>query len=471
MSTKLGWRIISTYFLLLLIGLFLIYNILYSSLLDRELLAVQTPIIERSQQLAKDMEALESLEAKEEAWKKVIKEFVADRETIRYLVLDSDDTLILDSYNFKKAGDQLPLEITEELRINKNYQTRIYQSSRGEELLYTAYPIFSEKSDKVASLVAITSIQGVRSEVNGLLGKLIQYGLVFIFLSLLVYYWVLKDIFAPLDKLDEGVVAMTRGNYSYHIDEEASEFSTMVRSLNTLGSRLADIEEQQKDFVFTLSHELKTPIASMKIITDSLIMAKDTVSEEVLYDFLEDINSESDRLKDIIDDLLFMASLERQDISLNLDVRPITKALEESIRIMEPLAEQKSITINKDFQGKYFAEFDYNKMKQVFINIIGNAVKYSDEGGEIFIKVSADKDTIYFEISDQGMGIAPQDLPYIFDRLYRVDRARSRERGGSGLGLHIVQQIVHLHNGQVSMDSELEKGSTVHISIPRVYEV
>lgn len=471
MSTKLGWRIISTYFLLLLIGLFITYNVFFSSLFDRELLARQTPLIERSQQLAKDIEALTALETREEGWKKVVKEFIADRETVRYLVIDDQDNLILDSYNFKKPGEELAMEITQELRKGGSYQSRIYQSSRGEELLYTAYPIFNGEDKSPYSLVAITSIHGIRAEISSLLGKLIRYGMAFIFLSLIVYYWVLSDIFAPLDKLDEGVVSMTRGNYSYHIDEEASEFSNMVRSLNTLGSRLADIEEQQKDFVSTLSHELKTPIASMKIITDSLIQAKDSVSSEVLFDFLEDINTESDRLKDIIDDLLFMASLERQDVSLSLDVRPITKALEESIRVMEPLAEQKGITINKDFQDKYFAEFDYNKMKQVFINVLGNAVKYSDDGGEIFVRVSADKDMINFEIRDQGMGIDPQELPYVFDRLYRVDRARSRDRGGSGLGLHIVQQIIKLHNGQVSMDSELEKGSTVHINIPRVYEV
>lgn len=471
MSTKLGWRIISTYFLLLIIGLFTIYNVLNASYIDRELENRKTPLVEHSQQIAKEIEALIDLEDPGPKWSEIVSEFFSTRSNIRYLILGSDDRVIIDSYKFKKKGQVLELELVDKLRAEKEIQSRLYQSSQGEELLYTAYPVYDKQADDIASIVALTSVDGFRDEINLLLKKLIYIGSGFILFSLIFYFYVLQDVFSPLDKLDQGVIAMSRGNYSYKLEEEGNEFSTMVRSFNTLGSRLADIESQQKEFVSTLSHELKTPIASMKIITDSLVQAKGNVPSDVLYDFLEDINSESDRLKDIIDDMLFMATLERQDVSLNLDIRPITKALEESIRVLEPLAEKSNIQIHKEFQDKFFVEFDYNKMKQVFINVIGNAVKYSDEGGHVYIRVNGDKDSIYLEIEDTGIGIAEEELPFIFDRLYRVERARSRERGGSGLGLHIVQQIVHLHNGQINMTSILDQGSTVHIKLPRVYEV
>lgn len=431
-----------------------------------------TPLLERSQQVARGLEALEDAQIKDGQGKKALAPFDLDRETVRFLLLDAKQNLIYDSYNFRPSGEHLDLEIVESLYAEQNFQHRFYQNSRGEKLLYTAYPVFDREDKPAAAIVAMTRLAEPGEALSTLLRRIVLIGLIFIFSSLLVYFWVLRDIFSPLDRLEEGVEAMTRGNYSYQIEEkEESELSPIVRSFNTLGSRLGDIEVQQKDFVSTLSHELKTPIASMKIITDSLLQARDRVSLEVLYDFLEDINSESDRLKDIIDDLLFMASLERQDVSLNLDVRPITKALEESIRVMQPLADQKHITLHVEPHEKLFAEFDYNKMKQVFINLLGNAVKYTDEGGDVFIRTSADRDNIHFQIQDTGIGMDPEELTYVFDRFYRVDKARSRERGGSGLGLHIVQQIVNLHNGKIRMESISDVGTTVYLDLPRVYEV
>ncbi|NLY35870.1 MAG: HAMP domain-containing histidine kinase [Tissierellia bacterium] len=430
------------------------------------------PLLERSQQVSKKLESLENLGFKDKEWIKALAPFDEDKERVRFLLLDSSHNLLSDSYNFRQQGENLPLELVDSVINEKSFQYRRYVNTKGEKLLYTGYPVYNSQEDPVAIIVAMTSLGEPGEALSSLVRRITIIGLIFIVSSLLVYFWFLRDIFSPLDRLEEGVEAMTRGNYSYQIEEsEESELSPIVRSFNTLGSRLGDIEAQQKDFVSTLSHELKTPIASMKIITDSLIQAKATVSNEILYDFLEDINSESDRLKDIIDDLLFMASLERQDVSLNLDVRPITRALEESIRVMQPLADQKHITITLEYQEKFFAEFDYNKMKQVFINLIGNAVKYSDEGDEIIIHVWADKDRIHFKFQDNGIGIDAQELPYVFDRFYRVDKARSRERGGTGLGLHIVQQIVNLHNGKIRMESLNDVGTTVYIDFPRVYEV
>ncbi len=459
--------------MLLIIGLFTLYNTVHFSVYNKELNRKLTPLLERSQEIAKSYEALEDRDSLEEFKKKATEDLLSDQQSVRYIVLDRDQRVVTDSYNFKQAGESLPMDIADSVRARGSYQKESYQNSRGEQLLYSAYPVFDRDNQITAFIIAMTSLEGMSGEIERLLKPLLVIGIFFILLSILIYFGVLREIFAPLDKLEEGVEAMTRGNYGYQIEEEeeGNDLATILRSFNTLGFRLADIENQQKDFVSTLSHELKTPIASMKIITDSLIQAKDQVSLEIIYDFLEDINTESDRLKDIIDDLLFMASLEKKDVSLNLDVRPITRALEESIRVMKPLSDQKNIEIHLDIQEKLFAEFDYNKMKQVFINLIGNAVKYTDEGGEIFINASADKDKVYFEVRDTGIGMAKEELPFVFDRLFRVDRARSRERGGTGLGLHIAQQIINLHNGKISMDSELDVGSTVYIELPRKYGV
>lgn len=458
--------------MLLIVGLFAIHNFLYISLSRTEIKKRVDPLFEISQEVANNLKSLESINPDDKQWKKAIAPSIENNARVRFLVFDSGQKLISDSYNFLRAGESLSLELVEEVNKENSFEHRLYKNSKDENLLYTAYPVYNEEEKLLATIVAMTSLGEPIEALSILLQRIIIIGIIFIISSLVIYFWILRSIFTPIDRLEEGVKAMTRGNYSYQIEEDQeSQLDPIVRSFNTLGSRLGNIEVQQKDFVSTLSHELKTPIASMKIITDSLIHAKDTVEKEVLYDFLEDINSESDRLKDIIDDLLFMASLERQDVSLNLEVRAITMALEESVRVVQPLADQKDIALYLEPHEELFAEFDYNKMKQVFINIIGNAVKYTDEGGSVFISSSADKNGVYIEVQDTGIGVDPEDLPYIFDRFYRVEMARSRLRGGTGLGLHIVHNIVNLHNGKIYMESESDVGTTVYIELPRVYEV
>lgn len=456
----------------MILGLFTIHNMLYSYFQKNQMENAALPLLERSQQVAKKLEPLEDLTKRGAEWSNATLPFDQDHGKVRFIILNEEDRVLSDTYGYLKAGETLRLELAQKVREENNYSYQPYRNSKGENILYTAYPVFNEEGKHRATILAMTSLGEPKEKLSGLLRRIDLYGLTFIIFSLLLYFILLQKNLSALDGLDQGVQAMSRGNYGYQIlDEEKSELSSIVSSFNTLGARLGDIEMQQKEFVSTLSHELKTPIASMKIITDSLLQARDTIDKSLLYEFLEDINSESDRLKDIIDDLLFMATLEKKDVSLTLDTRPITKALEESLRILQPIAEQKGIKLHWDIQEKLFAEFDYNKMKQVFINLISNAVKYTDEGGDVYAEISGSKDMIHIVIRDTGIGIAKESLPYIFDRFYRVDKARSRERGGTGLGLHIVQQIINLHDGKISVSSEPDVGTTFTIDIPRKYEV
>ena len=463
---------ISTYFLLMILGLFTIHNVLFSTFQKNEMQNTALPLIELSQQVAKKLEPLEDLTQRGAEWSNAVLPFDQAHGKSRFIILNEDDRVLSDTYLYLEPGTSLELELVNKVRQENNYHYQAYCNSKGENILHTAYPVFGEAGNHRATILGMTSLGEPKEEFAGLLRRVDLYGLSFIIFSLFLYFVLLEKTLSPLDSLETGVEAMSRGHYGQQIEiDEENELSSIVGSFNTLGSRLGDIEEQQKDFVSTLSHELKTPIASMKIITDSLLQVRDNISDELLYEFLEDINSESDRLKDIIDDLLFMATLEKKDVSLTLDTRPITKALEESIRVILPLAERKNIKLHWDIQEKIFAEFDYNKMKQVFINLISNAVKYTDEGGEIYVEIFTEKERIIIEIRDTGIGIDKDSLPYIFDRFYRVDKARSRERGGTGLGLHIVQQIVNLHDGKITVSSEPDVGTTFLIDMPRKYEV
>jgi two-component system, OmpR family, phosphate regulon sensor histidine kinase PhoR len=235
-------------------------------------------------------------------------------------------------------------------------------------------------------------------------------------------------------------------------------------------TELKNLEQMRKDFVANVSHELKTPITSIKGFSETLLdgAMQDT---EALKSFLEIILAESDRLQSLIQDLLELSKIEKHGFELSLEKQEMPALIGEVLPILKDKAEKKEITIHTSFESRGEAEIDPYRLKQVFINLISNAIVYTPKGGDVTISVTEDAKKVHVSIKDNGMGITEEELPRIFERFYRVDKARSRNSGGTGLGLAIVKHIIEAHEGDIEVDSEVNKGTTFTVSLFKKFPV
>ncbi|WP_028392204.1 two-component system histidine kinase PnpS [Bacillus cihuensis] len=232
-------------------------------------------------------------------------------------------------------------------------------------------------------------------------------------------------------------------------------------------TELKKLEQMRKDFVANVSHELKTPITSIKGFSETLLdgALKD---EQALYDFLKIILSESDRLQELIQELLDLSKIEQQDFVLQIDSVNVSTILEESMAMLCGKAEEKNITLILESKSpSLWVEGEANRIKQIFINLITNALNYTSSEGEVKIEASEDADNVRVAVQDNGIGIESKELPRIFERFYRVDKARSRDSGGTGLGLAIVKHILEVHKGRITVESSPGKGTTFTVFLKK----
>ena len=260
------------------------------------------------------------------------------------------------------------------------------------------------------------------------------------------------------------------------------EFSVIQREsgfISGLVCVLTDVTEQQKiererrNFVSNVSHELRTPLTSIKSYTEALVDGA-WENKEIAPGFLNVIETEIDRMMRMITDLLNLSrmdqnrfGLEKEFINMNELVVHIVNRFEMVLQ-SEPYRDKNYRILTDITQRDLWVELDQDKITQVLDNIINNAIKYSPDGGRIIVRLMETHTDIIVSVSDEGLGIARKDIPHLFDRFYRVDKARSRAMGGSGLGLAIAQEVVQLHGGKIWVNSIENKGSTFFVSLPYI---
>ncbi len=232
-------------------------------------------------------------------------------------------------------------------------------------------------------------------------------------------------------------------------------------------SELKRLENVRKEFVANVSHELKTPVTSIMGFCESL---QDGAVEdpELARKFVDIISKQTDRLASIIDDLLSLSRIERvgEKGGISMQALPLGPMLQSAIETVELKAQNRNISIERKDEDGIIVAMNDHLMEQAVVNLLDNAIKYSDDGTFIEIEAWQEDDSVFVSVVDQGLGIAPEHLPRIFERFYTVDKARSRKLGGTGLGLSIVKHIALLHNGTVTVESEPGIGSRFTIRFP-----
>ena len=247
-----------------------------------------------------------------------------------------------------------------------------------------------------------------------------------------------------------------------------TETKLISEKFNKMLGRMKVLDDSRQEFVSNVSHELKTPLTSMKVLADSINSMEDA-PVELYQEFMQDIVSEIDRESKIIEDLLTLVRMDKSAATLNISSVNMNELLEMTLKRLKPLAQKKNIELLFESFRPVVAQIDEVKMTQVISNLVENSIKYNVEDGWVHVSLNADYQYFYIRVEDSGIGIPEESINKIFERFYRVDKARSRETGGTGLGLAIVKNIILMHHGTIKVHSEENIGTTFTMRIPLNY--
>lgn len=272
-----------------------------------------------------------------------------------------------------------------------------------------------------------------------------------------------KDI----NDVNEKIMHNALGNLQDRLPEDEGfiEVQVLSENYNDVLEKLSTIDQTRSEFVSNVSHELKTPITSMKVLAES-VTQNEAATVDDYKEFMVDIVDEIDRETKIINDLLTLVRTDSKQDEMNFDETDINEMIETIVKTVKPLAKQRGIKLTYDSFREVTARVDAVKLSLAISNLIENAVKYNIDNGWISCSLNADKEFFYIKVADSGVGIPDDAKDRVFDRFYRVDKARSRDTGGTGLGLSITRSIVNAHKGTIKLYSESGKGTTFTVKIP-----
>lgn len=246
---------------------------------------------------------------------------------------------------------------------------------------------------------------------------------------------------------------------------DLAETELIVDAFNQLLERMKVLDDSRQEFVSNVSHELKTPLTSMKVLADALLM-QDSAPVELYKEFMGDIVSEIDRENQIITDLLALVKMDKKAMELNISQVDINELTELILKRLRPIARKQNIELVFESARSVVAQVDEVKMTLIMSNLVENAIKYNKEHGWVRVVVDADHQYFTFEVSDSGIGIPEDSLTRIYERFYRVDKSHSREIGGTGLGLAITKDAVLAHRGFITLTSAEGEGTCFKVKMP-----
>ena len=383
----------------------------------------------------------------------------------RIVVIDSNYVVVRDSY-FRILGKTV---ISEEA-FNCMQGEESWSYNENTDMVEIAYPV-KDEAGNVLGVMLISSSTATRTEAYLHISWISMLIVAIIAILLLVLASVFsKEHSKPFTELAKTINHISEGHFDEKVQLKGyTEVAQISYSFNKMLSRLKTLEESRQEFVSNVSHELKTPMTSIKVLADSLNMQPDA-PKELYQEFMQDIVKEIDRENDIITDLLYLVRMDKKTEQMNISSVNINELLELILKRLRPIAGKRNIELAFESFRTVIANVDEVKITLAFTNLVENAIKYNVAGGWVQVSLDMDHDYFYVQVSDSGIGIPQEYQDKIFDRFYRVDKARSRETGGTGLGLAITRNIILMHNGNIKVKSKEEEGSVFTVRIPLIDE-
>lgn len=385
----------------------------------------------------------------------------------RVMIIDNSFHIVKDTYNL----DEQKTIISQEVIESYHGQEISKYDSQNRYIEMTIPLTDANDTDKTVVGVMLMSVSTDSVELN--LGYLrnnafvIEMICVFIiiFFSVIVATRLVKPLHHMSKSIEE--IQTGYGDDSLAINDY-TETIQICEKFNEMLGRMKVLDDSRQEFVSNVSHELKTPLTSMKVLADSLNSMED-VPNELYKEFMEDIGNEIERETKIINDLLSLVKMDKSAADLNVTNVNVNELLEQIMKRLRPIADKQKVELVLESFRPVTADVDEVKITLAFTNLIENAIKYNHEGGWVHVSLNADHQYLYLKVEDSGMGIPEESLEHIYERFYRVDKSHSREIGGTGLGLAITRNAILMHRGAIKVFSTEGEGTIFNVRIPLNY--
>ena len=383
----------------------------------------------------------------------------------RILVVDRDFKIVRDTYHVEEGRTLVSAKV---IRCFKNGDSDEFKKIG--QMIELVVPV---KSADVSQVQGAMLVNISESEIAAIAGDLEQKGIliicIIIVLSLFLAYILSTVLVKPLARVTKAIEDLTDG---YQQDEisvpDYTETELITDAFNKMLARMKVLDESRSEFVSNVSHELKTPMTSMKVLADSLV-GQQGVPEDLYQEFMRDITAEIDRENRIITDLLTLVKMDKKNADLQIQHMSINQLLEDILKRLRPIADKRNIDLILDSFRPVEADVDELKFTSAISNLVENAIKYNVDDGWVRVSLDADHKFFYVTVADSGMGIPEDSIDRIFERFYRVDKSHSREIGGTGLGLAITRSTIAMHHGVIKVFSREGEGTTFSVRVPLSY--
>ena len=383
----------------------------------------------------------------------------------RILIINRSGRIIKDTYDIDEGKYMLSGEV---IQCFEGVDTSYYDESN--DYIEQTVSLKDGKSKQIDGVMLVSISTGeIRDSIEILehRGNLLM--LAISILVLVLGYLLSKSLVKPFTRVSKAIEELTDG----YLDEEISvldysETQMLSSVFNKMLKRMKVLDDSRQEFVANVSHELKTPMTSIKVLADSLV-GQEEVPVELYKEFMQDIAVEIDRENKIITDLLALVKMDKKASDLNIEKVNINELMESILKRLKPIADKKKVELVLETYRPIVAEVDEVKLSLALSNLVENGIKYNVEDGWVHVTLNADHKYFYVTVADSGVGIPKDSIDKIFERFYRVDKSHSREIGGTGLGLAITRNAIAMHRGAVKVKSEEQKGTTFSVRIPLNY--
>ena len=383
----------------------------------------------------------------------------------RVMLIDSSFTIVKDTY----ALDEQKTILAEEVMQAYNGET-VQKYDADNHYIEMTFPMHDESGKNV---IGVMLVSVSTDSIAATLAILKQYALMIQFLVAVIVviagFAVSTAFVRPFRRLTKSIKDVQDGYEADFISVNSySETETMSAACDEMLRRLQTLDESRQEFVSNVSHELKTPLTSMKVLADSL-MGQEDIPVELYREFMTDIGAEIDRENKIINDLLSLVKMDKSAGNINITSVQINELLERIMKRLRPIAQKQNVELVMESFRPVAAEVDEVKLTLALTNLIENAIKYNNPDGWVHVSLNADHQNFFVTVEDNGIGIPKEAQNRIFERFYRVDKSHSREIGGTGLGLAIARNAIIMHRGAIKVHSMEGEGTTFTVRIPLTY--